>query len=160
MAITRWAPFSAFTSLEREMQDVLDRFELRPWSGDFAWKPSTDIFREGDELVVRAEIPGIDPDEGLTIEIEDNVLRITGDKSVEKEIEKEHLYLHECRFGSFRRDVLLPEGVDIDAITAHVDHGVLTVRIPAPAEQTVQPEIRRIAVETIGTDDTPNESHS
>lgn len=146
MAITRWAPFSAFTSLEREMQDMLDRFALRPWSGEFAWRPTTDVYRQDGELVVRAEIPGIEPD-GLEVEIEGNVLHVTGEKKQEKNVEKEHLYLHESHFGSFRRDVVLPDGVDVDAITATLDNGVLMVRIPVPPEAAEEPPTTKIAVE-------------
>ena len=52
MAITRWAPFSAFTELEQEMHTLLDRFGGRPWLEGFGWHPDIDVFRYNDELVV------------------------------------------------------------------------------------------------------------
>lgn len=148
MAIRRWAPFSAFTSLEREMQDMLDRFTPRAWSGDFEWRPRTDMYREDGDLVVRAEIPGIDPTEGLNVEVEKNVLHITGEKRTDTEVDDDDRYLRECHYGSFRRDVLLPEGVSADDITATVDHGVLMVRVPLPseAEEEAQPKAIKVDV--------------
>lgn len=145
MAIMRWAPFSAFASLEREMQDMLDRFGSRPLLEGFEWKPSTDIYREGDKLIVRAEIPGIDPEEELTVELKDGVLHISGEKKVEKEISEDNRYLKECRYGSFRRQVVLPEGVDPESIHADFDNGILMVTVPVPVEKALEPSA--IAVE-------------
>lgn len=147
MAITRWAPFSAFTSLEREMQQMFDRFTTRPWFEGFTWKPSTDVYRDDGELVVRAEIPGIDPEEGLTVEIEGNVLHIIGEKKEEKKIEEDDRYMHECHYGSFRRDVMLPEGITEDDITAGFDNGVLTVRIAVTEEEPAEPEPKAIKID-------------
>lgn len=135
MAITRWAPFSAFTSLEREMQEMFDKFTSRPWFEGFSWKPSTDVYRDEGELVVRAEIPGIDPEKGLKVEVEGNVLHIEGEKKEEKEVEEDNRFVRECHYGSFRRDVLLPEGVTDDDIRATFDNGVLTVRVAVPVEE-------------------------
>ena len=92
MAISRWAPSSAFTSLEREMQDMRSRFHTRPFIEGFEWKPSTDVYEEEGKLLVRTEIPGIDPSEELTIEVEENVLHIKGEKTMEKEISEDNRY--------------------------------------------------------------------
>lgn len=144
MAIKLWAPFSAFTSLEREMQDVMSRFQTRPFFEGFEWKPATDVYQEDDTLVVHAEIPGINA-EDIDISIEEGVLHISGEKTTEKEITEEHRYLRECRYGSFRRDVMLPQGVDPDAVRADYDSGILMVRIPLPAE-VVEPKPVKVAV--------------
>jgi HSP20 family protein len=134
MAIVRWAPFSAFTSLQREMQEMLDRLSTRPFFEGFSFRPTTDIFREGEELIIKAELPGIDPKEELEIDVEGNVLHIRGEKKFEKEIKEEDRFLRECRFGTFSRDVMLPEGVEVDEIDAKYEDGVLTVRVPLPTE--------------------------
>lgn len=146
MAITRWAPFSAFTSLEREMQDMLDRFALKPWSGDVDWRPTTDVSREDGDLVVHAELPGIDADD-VSVEVQGNVLRISGTKESETRIGDEDRYLRERHFGSFRRDILLPDGVDTDAIEAALDSGVLTVRVHLPEETPEEPAPTTIHVD-------------
>ncbi|HKZ28068.1 MAG TPA: Hsp20/alpha crystallin family protein [Acidimicrobiia bacterium] len=138
MAISRWAPFSALTSLEREMQNF--ERELHSLLGriggageEVAWRPDTDVYREGETLVVRAELPGIEPDKHLEIDVEDNILRIRGHKRLEREIDEEHRFVRECRFGSFQRDILLPDGVEASNVEAVYENGVLTVRVPVPA---------------------------
>lgn len=146
MAIAKWAPFSAFTSLEQEMQSLLDRIGARPWIEGFGWKPDADIYREEGSLVVQAELPGLDPEADLDITVEGNVLQITGEKSESHEIDETNRYVSERRFGSFRRSVMLPDGVDPDAVTAGYDNGVLTVRVSLP-ETPPQEETRKVRVE-------------
>lgn len=144
MAIKRWAPFSAFTSLEREMQDVMSRFQGRPFFEGFEWRPATDVFEEEGTLFVRAEIPGMEVDD-IDIRLEDNVLRVSGEKKFEKEISEDNRYLRECRYGSFRREVMLPEGVDPDAVQADYDNGILTIRVPLPTE-VIEPKSIKVTV--------------
>lgn len=156
MAITRWTPFSAFTSLEREMQDMLDRFTVRPRPEEFTWKPSTDVYREDGDLVVRAEFPGIDPEEGLDVQVEGNVLHIKGEKKLENEIREDDRYVRECRYGSFRRDVMLPEGVNPDDIAASFANGVLIVRVPVPEEAVEESRAKTITVDI--AEPTPGEA--
>jgi HSP20 family protein len=132
MAIKVWAPFSAFTSLEQEMQSLLNRIGARPWMEGFGWKPDTDIFRDDGYLVVQAELPGIDPSDGISVHIEDGVLRIAGEKSEATGVSEGDRYITERRFGSFHRSVMLPDGVDAAAVTAAFYNGLLTVRVPLP----------------------------
>lgn len=145
-SVVRWAPFSAFTSLERELQSMLDRFSPRPWIEGFGWKPFTDVFREDGELIVRAELPGIDIEKDLNIDVEENVLHIRGEKSEEKEIKEEHRYMRECQYGTFQRDVVLPQGVDPDSIRATYEDGVLMVRMPIPEEKKEEPKAYKVEV--------------
>lgn len=147
MAIMRWAPFTAFPSLERDLQDLLDRLGAMAETGEFPWKPSTDVYRENGTLVMKAELPGIDPKTELTIDVEDDILHIKGEKTVEQESEEADRFVKERRFGSFSRELMLPEGVDPGAITASYDNGVLTVVVPLPTETTVEP--KKVTVEVI-----------
>lgn len=140
MAIVRWAPFSAFTTLQREMQEMLDRVATRPMFEGFEFRPATDMYREDGNLIIHAELPGIDPSEALEIEVEGNVLHIKGEKKVERVVDEEHRYLRECRAGLFRRDVVLPEGVDAASIKAEYEDGVLTLRVPLPSEAIEEPK--------------------
>jgi HSP20 family protein len=134
MAIMRWAPFTAFTSMERDLQDMIDRFGLSPVAGDFTRKPSTDVYRENGTLVLRVELPGIDPATDLSIDVEDSVLHIKGEKKVERELDKADRFIKERRYGLFERTLMLPEGVEADAVTATYEKGVLTVEVPLPTE--------------------------
>ena len=76
MAMTKWAPFNAFTSLEHEFQSLMERLGV---AGIEGWKPICDVFRDEGNLVIKAELPGVDPEEGLTVEVHDGVLRIHGE---------------------------------------------------------------------------------
>ena len=146
MAIKKWAPFSAFTELEQEMHSLLDRVGARPWLEGFGWKPETDIYRDNGTLVVQAELPGLDPAEDLEIDVEENVLQIKGTKSESKEVSETDQYVTERRYGSFRRSVMLPNGVDPAAVSAVYDNGILTVRVPLPEDSTEE-ETRKVHVD-------------
>ena len=132
MAIDVWAPFSAYASLEQELHTLLDRIGARPWLEGFGWKPDTDIYRHDGCLVVQAELPGIDPEADLTVDIRENVLEIVGERAESAEVDEKNRYVCERRFGAFRRTVMLPDGVDATAVTATFDNGLLTVRVPLP----------------------------
>jgi HSP20 family protein len=146
MAIMKWAPFSAFTELEQEMHSLLDRVGARPWVEGFGWKPDTDIYREDSTLVVQAELPGLEPAKDLDISVENNVLQIKGEKSESKEVSETDRYVSERRYGSFQRSVMLPEGVDPEAVSATYDNGILTVRVPVP-ETPTEEETHKVHVD-------------
>ena len=132
MAMTKWAPFSAFAELEQEMHALLDRFGGRPWLEGFGWHPDIDVFRYNGELIVVADLPGIDPVQDLAIYMANNVLRIEGEKCETGDIDALSRLVHERRCGRFERCVLLPDGVETDAVVAQFDNGTLTVRVPLP----------------------------
>ncbi len=144
MAITRWAPFNAFASLEHEFQSLMERLGVAGSEAD--WKPSCDVFRENGELIIKAELPGVDPEEGLKVEVHDGVLRIFGEIESDTKKEGEGVFMHERRSGKFRRDIMLPEGVDIAAIDGTFDNGLLTLTVPVPTEEPEAPEPVRIAI--------------
>ncbi len=105
--------------------------------------PISDVFaREGD-LVVRVELPGVDPKTDVAITIEDDVLIVKGERSSEEEVEEKDYYRMESSFGAFERHLPIPEGVDEDKIVATYTDGVLEVILPGAApkvEETEEPE--------------------
>jgi HSP20 family molecular chaperone IbpA len=116
-----------------EMLDWLDSgatFGLR----SFGLTPYVRVedFVEGDTYVLRAEMPGIDPDKDVTVSVEDDTLTIRGERR-EEEKDKHHREFH---YGSFTRSVTLPKGVKAEEITASYTDGVLEVRVPKAAEET------------------------
>lgn len=139
MSITRWTPFGAFPSFEKEMQSFLDRFTTVPWL-EVAWRPTIDVYKENSDLKVRAEVPGIDVMKDVEVEIEDGILTIKGEKRTAKEIEEDHRYVRESRYGSFERSIMLPEGVDPKSVTAHSGNGVLTITVPLPKSKDGEKE--------------------
>jgi HSP20 family protein len=92
-----------------------------------------DLVETDEHFVLRADLPGV-PESDVSIEVEGNVLTISGERKTEHEDKHEGYYRIERATGAFRRMLTLPEGVDADAVTATFDNGVLEVRIPKPAE--------------------------
>ena len=98
------------------------------------WMPPMEVFRRGDELVVRADLPGLSPDD-VHIDIEDGMLTLSGERRQEQEDRQEGWYRSERSYGAFSRTLALPEGVDEEQVQARFDQGVLEVTIPVPSQK-------------------------
>ena len=110
------------------------------------WTPSLDVLSEDGDILVRAELPGVRP-EDVDITLSRGVLTIQGQRTVEEESGGAGYLIRERRHGSFRRRMQLPEGINEDSISARFENGVLEVRITGVA--AVQ-EPRRIQIESAG----------
>jgi HSP20 family protein len=117
-----------FTELDERVDNALDRW----FSGPRGWLPAIDIVRRNGELVIRADVPGIEPDD-VKIEVEDGMLTISGEREESDEEEDGKYLRRERRYGSFSRSMTLPAGVDSSKIEAKVNHGVAEVTIPHSA---------------------------
>jgi len=131
MALIRWEP-------ARELRDMNRLFNtlFEPSAGAVMrrWSPAMDLVETEDNYVLRADLPGVSEGD-VKIELDDNVLTISGErKSAHKEA-KEGYYRVERAYGSFSRTLTLPEGVDADAISASFDRGVLEVNVPKPEQR-------------------------
>ncbi len=111
------------------------------WEQPAAWALALDVAEKDDAFIVKASIPGINPDD-LEITLTDNVLTIKGEIKENKEFEDAQWHLRERRYGAFQRSITLPTPVDANAIEATYDDGVLTLNVPKVEE--VKP--KRIAV--------------
>ncbi len=133
--LTRWDPFAELTELrsrfDRLFEDLGDGHARK-------WTPAMDMIRENGHLVVRADIPGIKPDE-ISIEVEHGVLRLSGKHEESEETTDERFVRRERRYGAFSRRMPLPEGVDPKKIKAVTHDGVLEVTIPLPKEAAPEP---------------------
>jgi HSP20 family protein len=89
-------------------------------------------FEQDDTLVVRAEMPGIDPDKDVEITLADGMLTIRSERTEEAETSKRHFHRREIRYGAFSRTIALPEGTSDSDIKASYKDGVLEIRIPVP----------------------------
>ena len=85
--------------------------------------------------VVRAELPGIDPERDVDVSVSDGVLHISAKREEHKEDKGKNNYRSEFRYGQFSRDIGLPRGMDKDAVKAEYKDGILEVRIPWPKEK-------------------------
>lgn len=102
-------------------------------------------FRDNGDIVVRAEMPGLDPDNDVEIAVEDDIIRIAAERKQEKKEEEEDgTFRSEFHYGSFERTFRLPKDADGEAIQADYDKGILEVRIPVLEPETEEP--RKIAI--------------
>ena len=128
MRLVRFDPFGLARDFDRLWADL-------PTPGPFAreWVPSIDVVEADNALTVRVEAPGVDP-ESIDITVEGTTLAISGSRHFEDEV-KEHGYQRKELFeGEFTRTLLLPDGVDVEAITAASKDGILTVTVPKTPE--------------------------
>ena len=133
--LTRWEPFAELG----EMRSRLDRLFDEWLDGrERAWTPAIDVVREDGHLVVRADLPGIKPDE-VKIEVEDDILTISGEHEERSEKKDKGYVRRERRYGSFSRSMALPAGVDAKKIEASTRDGVVEVTIPLPEEASKGP---------------------
>ena len=147
MALVRWEPVRELTSLQSEMNRLFNTFFDSPSTGGGGngvrrWIPAMDLVETEDHFVLKADLPGMNEGD-VNIEVEDNVLTVSGERKSEHEDKREGYYRVERSFGSFRRTLTLPEGVDPEAVNATFDKGVLEVRIPKPEER----KPRRVAIQ-------------
>ncbi len=105
-----------------------------------------DELREDDTLVVRAELPGIDPDEDVEVTVADRMLTIRAERREEEEREGRGFVRRELRTGSFSRTLSLPEGVTEEDISASYKDGILEIRVPMP--EAGAPAAKRIPIES------------
>jgi HSP20 family protein len=122
------------------MQDMLrEVFDTRwPFSprltrlGAELKEPAIDMFERKDSVVVKAEVPGIEPDK-IEVTVADGELRISGERSEEKEVKEENYYRAERRYGRIFRSVALPDGCSAEGVTATSKDGVVEIVIPRKA---------------------------
>src|SRR5262245_711628 len=144
------SPFSMLERFADEMDRIFDDFGLgrtlptshtgrsflrSPWesSSDWAWAPDVEVFHRNDELVVRADLPGLNKDD-VKVDVTENGIMIQGERKREHEEEREGLYRSERSYGSFYRMIPLPDGAITDQAKAKFKDGVLEITMPAPPE--------------------------
>jgi HSP20 family protein len=138
MAVVRWEPFRELAALQSEMSRFMNQFWGTPAAGGgngvSAWLPALDVWETDDELVLALDLPGI-PQDQVSIEVEDGVLTVSGERERTVEQSNERFSRFERRYGTFSRSVTLPQGVDESRIRASFADGVLEIRVPKPEER-------------------------
>jgi HSP20 family protein len=143
-AVTPWRPFMDLTRWERDMDRMMEDFfgrRVRPWWPERLFRtdeldvraPAVDVFEEKDDIVVKAEVPGMDKD-NIQVTLTDHTLTIKGEKKKAEEIKEENYYRSERSYGSFFRTLELPKDVHADKVKATFKNGVLEVRMPKTEE--------------------------
>ncbi|HZH23726.1 MAG TPA: Hsp20/alpha crystallin family protein [Solirubrobacteraceae bacterium] len=137
MTIVRWEPLRELSSLQSEMNRLFNTAFDAPAGGNGGnrrWTPAMDLVETDDHFVLRADLPGMEQSD-VTIELEDNVLTVSGERKAEHQEKHEGFYRLERAFGSFSRSLTLPKGIDPEAVTAEFSNGVLEVHVPKPEER-------------------------
>ena len=135
MSIVRYNPHTSFDTLfDRLAGGLYGRWPVEAGRGEApAYAPRVDIRDLGEQIVLSAELPGVDRD-GLKIEVKDEVLHISGEKRQEKSEDSNGVFRSERVYGGFSRSFTLPDTVDGEAIEAAYKDGVLTIALPKRPE--------------------------
>jgi HSP20 family protein len=135
MDLMKWEPFGELSSLRRQMDRLWDSFFGREPAifERGRWVPAIDISETKDEIVVKAEIPGMD-EKDISVTLSGDNLMIKGERKSEKEEKDKQFHRIERSYGVFQRTIRLPVGVDADKIKANYVKGVLEVHLPKKAE--------------------------
>ena len=137
MALVRWEPVRELTSFQSEMNRLFNTFFDTPTTANGSaarrWTPAMDLVETDEHFVLKADLPGLTEDD-VNIEVEENVLTISGERKQENVQEGERFFAVERGYGSFSRSFSLPDGTDAEHVSAEVRDGVLTLRVPKKPE--------------------------
>ena len=134
-SLTKWDPVRNMLTLQDRVSRIFGDSVARVPTLDAAgvWFPPVDIVEQEDQLVLKAEIPGVDKD-AIDIRVENGTFTLRGEKKQEKEVDSESAYRVERFYGAFSRSFVLPTTIDADRIKATYKDGVLEVTLPKAAE--------------------------
>jgi len=133
--LTRWDPFKEMMNLRSAFDRMFDNalVGVADFESSSNWGLALDVAETNDEYIVKASIPGINPDD-LDISYTANSLTIRGETKEEREVEEAKYHMRERRYGSFARSITIPSTVNADKIEANYDKGILTLHLPKAEE--------------------------
>jgi HSP20 family protein len=142
MAIVRWEPFRDLAGLQERMNRLFEESlrtrgtgsgQEEDWALGGSWAPPVDIYEHEGNIVLKAELPGIDPKD-VELRVENNVLTVRGQRKLEEEVKRDNYHRIERAYGVFTRQFTLPTTVDAEKIKADYKEGVLKIVIPKREE--------------------------
>jgi len=122
----RWGPFGQLRTLQREMNRLFEGFSPLDGSADY---PALNVWSSGDEVLVKAEIPGVEPD-SIDVSVLKNQLTLQGERKADEPGEEVVCHRAERSSGRFVRTIRLPFEIENDKVEAKYAQGVLTIRLP------------------------------
>jgi HSP20 family protein len=153
MALMRWEPMGEIESMRRTMDRMLGQMlggtstlaGLPTLEAGRAFMPSVEVYTTENEVVVKAELPGLEAKD-VNVEVLEDAVHLTGDLKKEEEIKEDNYYRSERQYGHFERMIPLPNRVKEGEAKANFKHGVLTIRAPL-AEEVKKPQGRKLQIE-------------
>jgi HSP20 family protein len=146
MAIVRWEPFRDLVATQDRFNRLFNEAFSRAFNegetGARNWTPAVDIYESENNLVLKAELPGVDPKD-VEARVEDGTLYLKGERKFEKEVKEENYHHVERSYGSFTRSFALPSSVDAEKVSAEYKDGILTLTMPKKEE--AKPKTIKIA---------------
>ena len=140
MSIVRWEPFRDLVGIQDRMNRLFDEAfrgargtSEEDWALGGSWAPLVDIYEQGGDIVLKAELPGVDPKD-VEIRVENNTLTLRGQRHFDQEVKRESYHRVERSYGSFSRAFTLPNVVDTEKIKADFKDGVLRLTLPQREE--------------------------
>lgn len=137
MAIVRWEPVRDLLTLQERMNRMFDEsFRGRDdedWALGGSWAPAVDIYEKDGNIVLKAELPGVDPKD-VDVRVENNLLTLRGERKFDNEVKRDNYHRVERAYGAFSRSFTLPNVVDTGNIKAEYRDGVLHMTLPKREE--------------------------
>lgn len=136
MTMMRWEPFKELMTLRQAMDRLFEDSFVRAsrlWSDSLGKDVLLDVYQTPNDIVVKASLPGIKPEE-VDISIREDVLTIKGEHKEEKEVKEKDYLMKEHRYGSFSRSITIPVSVKSDEAEATFENGILTLTLPKAEE--------------------------
>ena len=137
MAIVRWEPFRDLVTSQDRFNRLFNESFSRLFGDEEgtprAWTPAVDIFESDNNIVLKAELPGVDPKD-VEVRVEDSTLYLKGERKFEKEVKEDNYHRIERSYGSFARSFSLPATIDSEKVQAEYKDGLLTLTIPKREE--------------------------
>jgi HSP20 family protein len=132
--LTRWDPFQEMLNLRRTVDRLFDNVGSdNDWMQHATWGLAVDVVENKDDFIVKASLPGVNPDD-IDVSYTDDTLTIRGEVKSDNEIKENQYHLRERRYGTFARSITLPTKIKGDAIEASYENGVLNLRLPKTEE--------------------------
>lgn len=129
MTLVRWNPYAEMSSFRRQMDRLFDDIASPNAFGDHSWQPAIELEDSGENLVLKAQLPGLNADD-LDISASRDSLTISGEYRTEEESDSKGTYHSEFRYGKFSRTIKLPVAIQQDQVTANYQNGIVTLTLP------------------------------
>jgi HSP20 family protein len=146
--LVTWNPYRELSNWHRDIDDLFRRFfpsdnEETHQLSMTGWLPAIEAFEKDGQYVIRADVPGVDPNE-VEVSVLNDALTLKGERKRSNEVKEKDYHYSETAYGRFERTFTLPKGIDPEKIAAKFENGVLEISMPLPQSATA----KKVPIET------------